>query len=122
MKSFARVFNAQLDDFIKQSANTPNTTLFGLVGIGKYIMFYKMMLLSGESRLLFDRPMYWWDDCQYIQEWFNHFKEYVPLPPALEEFFSQYYYVVDSKYYFDDNSICTEYGRPENTWVYNDNG
>ncbi len=85
MRQFDDTSRTYLDDMMAESTNAPGSALFGLVGIGKHMMFYKKVLIP-ESKLipLLDKPLHWWDDYTVSQQWCAYFKSHIPtMPPAL---------------------------------------
>ena len=82
MKAFNSVADSLLDDHMAESTNPEGSTLFGMVGIGKHVVFYERVLPRHKLKLLVDRPLHWWDDYLTIQYWFNYTKEHVTKIPA----------------------------------------
>ena len=81
-KAFDRVARDNLDDHLEESTNPNNTTLFGFVGIGDSVKFYKKLLPKGPLVQLHSNPLHWEFDAPSIQEKFEYFKVNIPTVGA----------------------------------------
>jgi hypothetical protein len=78
MKVFNRVARDLLDDHMGESTNPSNTTLFGAVGIGAYVVFYRKILPGGDLVAFHPQPLHWEIQAVTIQGYFDYFKQNIP--------------------------------------------
>ena len=152
MPVFNRVAADLLVDHMRQSQNWTGSTLYGYVGIGVHIVFYKVVI-PPNSNDTYDlvieqqRPYDIIVDALLIQQRFNYTKANIPRDPntpsaapaqASEDTSSSsnvsaaepqdgfppiYYYIEHRQTYLNNNGHITRVeGRPLNEWVYHAEG
>ncbi|PVH75965.1 hypothetical protein DL98DRAFT_518314 [Cadophora sp. DSE1049] len=131
--------NNYLDDFMAESTNPSGSILYGAVGIGHHIMFYRRVLPRGAITSLHHNPLHVINDAYAVQQQFNHIKENVPrghyapaaaepvavapaavspaaVAPAAVAPAAEYYYRVGKKYYHTSSNRSLK-DCPLEVWV-----
>src|ERR1700709_2493027 len=62
MRAFNKVARDLLDDHMTETTNDNGTTLFGFVGKGFHVVFYKKVIPSGKLEALHQEPLHWGSD------------------------------------------------------------
>jgi hypothetical protein len=75
-KAFHRHADCDLDDFLRESENPDGTAMFGAIGLGTYVIFYKKVLPGGKMKPIHKAPYHLKENTAEIQELFDYFKEH----------------------------------------------